>query len=77
MNSATAEGKYEHTDANVIRNMEFRSPTLENGGGIARDGTLQARSDVEITRGYDVEGLDKGEDSRLSLVRLRIKENLS
>jgi hypothetical protein len=32
MNSAIAEGKYEHTDANVIRNVEVRSLTLENEG---------------------------------------------
>jgi len=44
MNSAIAEGKYEHTDANVIQNVEVRSLTLENEGGIGRDGTLQERS---------------------------------
>jgi hypothetical protein len=61
MNSAIAEGKYEHTDANVIRNVEVRSLTLENGG-IRRDDMLQGRSNVGITRSYDVEGLDKGEE---------------
>jgi len=77
VNSAIAEGKYEHTDANVIRNVEVRSLTLENEGGIGRDDTLQGRSNVGITRSYDVEGLDKGEDPSLSLERLRIEENLS
>ena len=68
MNSAIAEGKYEHTDANIIRNVEVRSLTLENEGGIGRDGTLQGRSNVGITRSHDVERLDKGEeDSSLSL----------
>jgi hypothetical protein len=61
MNSAIAEGKYEHTDANVIRNIEVRSLTLENEGGIGRDGMLQGRCNVGITHSYDVEGLDKGE----------------
>jgi len=52
--------------------------SLENEGGIGRDGTLQGRYDVGITRNYDVEGLDKGEeDSSLSLERLRIEENVS
>jgi hypothetical protein len=51
---------------------------LENEEGIGRDGTLQGRSNVGITRNYDVEGLDKGgEDCSLSLQRLRIEENLS
>jgi len=69
--SAIAEGKYEHTDANIIRNVEVRSLTLENEGGIGRDGTLQGRSNVGITRSYDVEGLGKGEkDSSLSVERL-------
>jgi hypothetical protein len=40
MNSAIAEGKCEHADANVIRNIEVRSLTLENERGIGRDGTL-------------------------------------
>jgi hypothetical protein len=62
MNSAIAEGKYEHTDANVMRNVEVRSLTLENEGGIFRDGTLRGRSHVGITHSYDVEGLDKGEE---------------
>jgi hypothetical protein len=35
--------------------------TLENEGGIGRDGTLQGKSNVGITSSYDVEGLDKGE----------------
>ena len=61
MNSAFGEGKYEHANANVIRNVEVRGLILENEGGIGRDGTLQGRSDVGITRSYDVEGLDKGE----------------
>jgi hypothetical protein len=78
MNSAIAEGKYEHNDACVIRNLDVRNLTLENDGGIGRDGTLQGRSSVGNTRSYDVEGLDKGEeDSSLSLDRLRIEENLS
>jgi hypothetical protein len=78
MNSDIAEGKYEHTDANVIRNVEVRSLTPKNEGGIGRDGTLQGRSDVGITRTYDVKCLDKGEeDSSLSLERLRIEENVS
>ena len=77
MNSAIAKGKYEHTDANVIRNVEVRSLTLENEGGKGRDGTLQGRSNVGITRNYDVEGLDKREESSLSLNRLRIGENLN
>ena len=78
MNSAIAEGKFEHTDANIIRNVEVRSLTLENEGGIGRDGTLQGRSNVGITRSYDVEGLGKGEkDSSLSVERLRIDEKLS
>jgi len=58
MNSAIAKGKHEHTDANVIRNVEVRSLTLENGG-ISREGTLQGRSNVVITRSYDVVGFDK------------------
>jgi hypothetical protein len=78
MNSAIAEGNYEHTDASIIRNVEVRTLTLENERGICSYGTLQRRSNVGITRGYDVEGLDKGEeDSSLSLERLRIEENLS
>jgi hypothetical protein len=66
-NSAIVEGKYKHTDANVIRNVEVRTLTVENEGGIGRDGTLQGRYNVGITRSYDVEGLDKGQDSSLSL----------
>jgi hypothetical protein len=78
MNSAVAEGKNEHTDANVIRNVEVRSLILENEGGIDRDGTLQGRANVGITRSYDLEGLDKGEeDSSWSLERLRIEKYLS
>jgi hypothetical protein len=78
MNSAIAEGKYKQTDANVIRNVEARSLTLKNEGGIGLDGTLQESSNVVITRSYDVENLGKGEeDSSLSLERLRIEENLS
>ena len=77
MNSAVAEGKNEHTDANVSRNVEVRSLILKNGEGIGRDGTLQGRSNAGITRSYDVEGLDEGEeDSSSSLERLRIAENL-
>jgi hypothetical protein len=34
MNSAIADGKYEHTDANVIRNVEVRSLNLERERGI-------------------------------------------
>jgi len=30
MNSAIAKGKYEHTDANVIRNVEVQGLTLDN-----------------------------------------------
>ena len=61
----------------IIRNVEVRSLTLENGG-IGRDGTLQGRSNVGITRSYDVEGLGKREkDSSLSVERLRIEEKLS
>jgi hypothetical protein len=78
MNSAVAEGKNEYTDAKVIRNVEVRSFILENEGGMGRDGTLQGRSNVGITRSYDVEGLDKGgEDFSLSSERLRIEEKLS
>jgi len=76
MNSVIAEGKNEHTDANVIWNVEVRSLILENEGGISRDGTLEGRSNVGITRSYDVERLDKGEDSSLLLERLRIEVNL-
>jgi hypothetical protein len=46
INCANAEGKYEHTDANVIQNVEVRSLTLENEGEIGRDGTLQGRYNV-------------------------------
>jgi hypothetical protein len=78
VNSDLAEGKYEHTDSKLIRNLEVRILTLGNEGGIGRDGTLQGRSDVGFTSRYDVEGLDKGEEvSSLSLERLRIEENLS
>jgi hypothetical protein len=78
MNSAIVEGKYEHNDACVIWNLEVRNFTLENDGGIGREGTLEGRSSVGITRSYDVEGLDKGEEnSILSLDRLRIEGNLS
>jgi hypothetical protein len=77
MNSAIAEGKYEHTGANVIRNTEVRGLTLENERGTDREGTLQGRSNVVMTHSY-VEGLGKGEnDYSLSLDRLRIEENLS
>jgi hypothetical protein len=41
MNNGTAEDKYEHTDANVIRDVEVRSLILEIEGGIGMDGTLQ------------------------------------
>jgi hypothetical protein len=75
-NGAIAEGKYVHTDVNVIQKVEVRSLTLKNEREIGRDGTLQGRSNVGITRSYDVEGLDKGEDSSLSLERLRIAEKL-
>jgi hypothetical protein len=61
MNSSTTKGKYEHTDANVIRNAEVRSLTLGNKGGKIRDVTLQGRSNVGITRNYGAEGLDKRE----------------
>ena len=70
MNSTTAKGKCEHTDANVMQNVELRSLTIKNEGGIGRDGMLHGRSNVGITRSYDIEGLDKGEDSSLSLERL-------
>jgi hypothetical protein len=53
MSSAVAKGKYEHTDVNVMRNVEVRSLTIENGG-IGRDGKIQGRSNVGITRSYDV-----------------------
>jgi len=76
MNSAIAEGKYEHTDANVIWNVEVRSLILRNEEGIGTDDTLQGRSNVGITRSCDVEGLHRGENSSLSLQRLRIEENL-
>jgi hypothetical protein len=75
MNSAVVEDKIVHTDANVLRNVEVRSLILENEGGVGRDGTLQGRSNVGITRSYNVEGLDKGgEDCSLSLERLLIEE---
>jgi hypothetical protein len=78
MNSAIAEGKYEHTGANVIRNIEVRGLTLENERGTDREGTLQGRCNVVMTCSYDVEELDKGEDDcSLSLGRLRILKNLS
>jgi hypothetical protein len=41
------------------------------------EGTLQGRSDVVMTRSYNVEGFDKGDDYSLSLDRLRIDESLS
>ena len=69
MNSAIAKGKYEHTGANVIRNVEVQRLTLENGGK-GRDSKLQGRSNLGITRNYDIEGLVKREDSSLSLHRL-------
>jgi hypothetical protein len=77
INSAFAEGKYKHTDANVIRNVEVRSLILENEGGISREGTLQGRSDGVLTCSYGVEELDEREDYSLSLGRLGIEENLS
>jgi len=61
MNSAITKGKYEHIDANVIRNVEVQSLTLENEGGKIRDATLQGRSNVGITRNYGAEDLDKRE----------------
>ena len=64
INSAIVEGKYDHTDANVIQNVEVRSLTLENGG-IGRDGTLQGRPNVGITCNYDIEGLDIKEKKNL------------
>ena len=76
MNSAITEGKYEHNDNNVICNLEVRNLTLENDGGIGRDGTLQGRSSVGSIHSYDVEGLDKREDSSLSLDRLRMENGL-
>ena len=78
MKSSIAKGKYEHTDANVIRNAEVRILTLGNEGGIIRNGTLQGRSNVGITRNYFAEGLDKREEvSSLSLHRVGIDENLN
>jgi len=78
MNSAIEKGKYEHTDANVIWNVEVRGFTLENEGGVGSDVTLQERSNVGITFNYDVEGLhEREENSSLSLHRLRIEENLN
>lgn len=60
MNGATAGSKYELTDANVIRNVKFRVLTLQNEGGVSREGPLRGTSDVVVTGSYDVEGLDKG-----------------
>jgi hypothetical protein len=54
MNSVIAEGIYEHTDSNVIGNVEIRSLTFENEERIGSDGTLQGRSNVGITRSCDV-----------------------
>jgi hypothetical protein len=76
-NNSIAEGKYEHTDDNVIRKVEVRSLTLENGRGKDREVTLQGRSDIVMTCSYDVEGLDREDDYSLSLDRLRIDERLS
>jgi hypothetical protein len=45
-NSAIAKGKHEHTDANVFRNIEVRSLTLEIEGGKVRDRTLKGRYNV-------------------------------
>ena len=50
---------------------------LENEGGISREGTLQGRSDVVMTRSYDVERLDERDEYSLLLDRLGIEENLS
>jgi hypothetical protein len=75
INSAIAEGKEEHSDANVIRNIEVRSLTLENGRGTDREGTLQGRSDIVMTRRYGVEGLYREDDYSLSLDRLQIDEH--
>ena len=61
MNSAITKGKYEQTDANIVRNAEVLSLTLGNEGGKIRDGTLQGRSNVGITRNYGAEDLDKRE----------------
>jgi len=44
MISSIAKGKYEHTDANVIRNAEVRSLTLEIEGG--NIGTARFREDL-------------------------------
>jgi hypothetical protein len=77
INSAIAEGKYEHTGVNVIRNVEIQGLTFENEGVTDREGTLQGRSHVVKTRSYNVGGFDKGDDYSLSLDRLRIDENLS
>jgi hypothetical protein len=41
MNSATAEGKNELTDANVIRNVEVQALTLKNERGTGREGALR------------------------------------
>jgi len=49
MNSANAEGKYERTDAHVIRNVEVQRLTHKNEEGIGRDGTFQGRSNIGIT----------------------------
>jgi len=59
MNSAIAEGKYEHTDANVIRNVEVQVLALENERGSGREGALRGSSDGKIIRSYDIESLDK------------------
>jgi hypothetical protein len=36
-NCASAEGKYEHTDPNVIRNIEIQCLTLKNERGTDRE----------------------------------------
>jgi hypothetical protein len=64
------EGKYEHTDANVIWNAEVQGLALENDRGTGRKG-----SDGKMIRSYDIEILDKGDYSSLLLERL-IEENV-
>jgi hypothetical protein len=70
MNSAIAEGKYEHTDANVIRNVEVQGLALENERGTGREGALRGSSDAKMIPSFDRESLDKGDYYSLSLERV-------
>lgn len=76
-NNTTAKGKYEHTDANIVRSIEIRSLTLEHGRGADGKATTDGRSDLRTRCEYDVGGLDKQDDHIVSLDRLRIDEHLS